>query len=197
MHEKECEKLYNCHNTRLRVLHILMWYWIPLAGEHYPFHGLLSPHKSQFTLLDFQSMESLMLGEIGFLARDKLPGRQRALAMAVFKTTAVLPLFQNHSCVNVPHTQWTCHRAKIQPFLLISDQEWANSPAQGGYRKGAKLQKTGRAMTQRLHAEPSVGACSWSLWGRQGNQKYFSNKVHSAFSARGTQHKDFTLLPLF
>lgn len=53
----------------------------------------LTPQQSQFTLLDFQSMESLMLGEIGFLARDKLPGRQRALAMAVFspsfKTTAV------------------------------------------------------------------------------------------------------------
>lgn len=53
----------------------------------------LTPQQSQFTLLDFQSMENVKLGEIGVLAKDKLPGRQRALAMAVFfpscKTTAV------------------------------------------------------------------------------------------------------------
>lgn len=142
----------------------------------------LTPQQSQFTLLDFQSMESLMLGEIGFLARDKLPGRQRALAMAVFSPLSKPQLFQRP-----PHPMDKSHRAKIQPLLLISDQEWANSLAQGGYRKRAKLQKTGRAMTQLLCAQFSLGACSWSLWGRQRSQKHFSNKVRTVFSAWGTQ----------
>ena len=89
------------------------------------------------------------------------------------------------------------HEAKIQPFLLRSDRESAKSPAQRGGRKEAKLQKAGRAITQLLRAQFSGSACSWSLGGRQGGQKYLSDKVHGAFSAQGTRHKDFILLPLF
>lgn len=182
IHDKECEKLqlpyYQAEGTlRSRVI-------LNTLGRRalsFPWASL-TPQQSQFTLLDFQSMESLMLGEIGFLARDKLPGRQRALAMAVFSPLSKPQLFQRP-----PHPMDKSHRAKIQPLLLISDQEWANSLAQGGYRKRAKLQKTGRAMTQLLCAQFSIGACSWSLWGRQRSQKHFSNKVRTVFSAWGTQ----------
>lgn len=40
----------------------------------------LTPQQSQFTLLDFQVWKVLCWEETGFLARDKLPGRQTAMA---------------------------------------------------------------------------------------------------------------------
>lgn len=61
----------------------------------------------------------------------------------------VLPLFLKlQLCKPPPHPMGRNHEAKIQPFLLRSDRESANSPAREVCGKGAKPQKAERAITQ-------------------------------------------------
>lgn len=86
----------------------------------------LTPHQSQFTLLDFRSTESLMKGGRQILIKGWTEQKTENTAMSTFslplKATAV------QSSLNT----------QIQPFLPMHDQEAANSPAHGACGKGAK-----------------------------------------------------------